>query len=763
MADLNKSENNMPEGIDSINELLESVGIAPIEEEEKQRDEKSEPVSEKTKAIAFADQKTKHFTLGKVGAKKAEPNEAKGKEESDGQIIFEGYEDENTPNVVSQESVERQLKKTRKNLIENFRVLSKETSDKAILEKEPTGEGGKSVADSLEVKKGETLFDAVDRADMKKKAHGLLEKGVRYVQQKTRTERRREELSGAKSQRRSLKEQMEHRKKQLSSVGVLFALSLLLFFLLCLYAESGVGAFLFSANGSVFVLLNAALIVLGGFFGRDFIKEGFSSLKVFRPEPSFFLLLCGVLTLLQCLSLLVFKAEQPADMTVYSPFFLFSLLSLCAADYLKLEGMRRDISVLMRCSQLRSLQTVENKNDAAALGYGISGKDDPVIIYSAPCSIPKSFERFSFSRSSQEKLFFVLGIFVLCASGVFAVLGAVFSKSVPVFFAALASGFCLCMPALSDLVGVLVKTKNDSSLAEGSAVVASEDSASRVAKANAVALDADEIFEGRISKFKVVPGERMAVSDAVVFAAATLKNTKSVLKNQFDPFLEEEGIRLPEAEDLQYEEQLGYSCWIAGRRVLVGNRMMLVSHSIEPPSQEDEKNYAKGKSVMYVVVEGVIAALFVADYKVRSDVKKSVRAFNKTGLVLMLSCGDPCLTQETAAKKLMANVAAIRISSTKNSRLVDSYKAKAPAQSDCGLFCGKQDKNILFLLNGAYALYEAGRLSKAVMVGGLGFCFVLAVAASFLKVSAAPGPVTLCMIQLCWGAVSYFIGKTRIK
>lgn len=757
----------MPEGIDSINELLESVGIAPISEEEeneeKQAEKSFEPVSDKTKVIPSADQKTKHFTLEKFMAEKDKLKKEADGDESDSRLIFEDYKDEERPRVVSQESVERQLKTTRKNLIENFRVLSKETSDKAILEKEPTGEGGKSVADSLEVKKGETLFDAIDRADMKKKAQGFFEKGMRYVQQKTRTERRREELSKAKSQRHSLKEQMEHRKKQLMAAGVLFVLSLVLFFLLCLYAETGTAAFLFSGNGAVFVLLNAVLIILGGVFARDFIKDGFSSLKEFRPQPSFFLLLCGVLTLLQALSLLVFKAEQPSDMTVYSPFFLFSLLSLCAADYLRLEELRRDISVLMRCSQLRSLQTVENKNDAAALGYGISGKDDPVIIYSAPCSIPKSFERFSFSRSSQEKLFFVLGVFVLCAGGVFSIVNAVLSKSATVFFSALVSGFCLCMPALSDLVGALVKAKNDSSLAEGSAVVASEDSASRVAKANAVALDADEIFEGRISKFRTVPGGRMAVSDAVVFAAATLKNTKSVLRNQFDSFLEEEGIRLPQAEDLQYEEQLGYSCWVAGRRVLVGNRMMLVSHSIEPPAEEDEKNYAKGKNVMYLVVEGVIAALFVADYKVRSDVKKSVRAFNKTGLVLMLSCGDPCLTQDTAAKKLMADVAAIRISSTKNSRLIDSYKAEAPSQSDCGLFCGKQDKNILFLVNGAYDLYEAGRLSKAVMVGGLGFCFVIAVIASFLKVSAAPGPVTLCLIQLCWGAISYFIGKTRIK
>lgn len=756
----------MPEGIDSINELLESVGLAPISEDAGKKGEEvrkfSKSVSDKTKVIPSVDGKTKHFSLGKNGLENTVSDNEK-EDEDGGQLFLDGYDDETKPNLVSQAAVERQLKKTRKNLIENFRVLSKETSDKAILEKEPTGKGGKSVADSLEIQKGETLFDAVDRADKKKKTSGLFEKGMRFVQQKTRTERRREELSGAKIQRRSLKEQMEHRKKQLGSVGILFVISLVLFFLLCAYAETGVLSAFFSAGGAVFLLLNAVLVVLGAVFGRDMIKDGFSSLKAFRPEPAFFVLLCGAVTLLQCLSLFVFKVEQPADMTVYTPFFLFSLLSLCAADYLKLEGMRRDISVMMRCKQLRSLRTVENKNDAAALGYGISGKDDPVIIYSAPCTIPKNLERFSFSRTSQEKLFFVLGIVVLCAAGVFAVLGAVLSKSTAAFFAALASAFCLCMPALSDPVSVLIKSNNDSSLAEGSAVVASEDSAACVAKANAVALDADEIFEGRISKFRTVPGERMAVSDAVVYAAATLKNTRSVLKNQFDSFLEEEGIRLPEAEDLQYEEQLGYSCWIAGRRVLVGNRMMLVSHSIEPPDEEDEKKYAKGKNVMYVVVEGVIAALFVADYRVRSDVKKSVRAFNKTGLVLMLSCGDPCLTQELAAKKLMADVAAIRISSTKNSRLIDSYKTGADLQNGSGLFCAEQDRNILFLVNGAHDLYEAGRLSKAIMFGGLGFCFVLCVVSAVLGVSAAPGPVTLCLIHLCWGAISYFIGKTRIK
>ena len=416
----------------------------------------------------------------------------------------------------------------------------------------------------------------------------------------------------------------------------------------------------------------------------------------------------------------------------------------------------------MRSKELCTLQTVENKNDADSLGYGIS-KGEPKILYTADCNLPSDFERFSLSRTADEKLLLFVGALTLAASAAFAVFGAVTDKSAWAFFSCLASSFCLCVPVLFNLVSSLLKLHNDKALASGCAVVSSADSAKKVAKADGIVVDADEIFEGRVSKFRTVPGVNVALSDAVVFAASALRVTRSVIRGEFDSFLAEEGIRPPEAEDVQYEEKLGYSCWVVGRRVLVGNRAMLIAHSISAPSEEEEKAFAKGKNVMYIVLEGVIIGLFAVDYRVRSEVKKSVRDFNKTGLVLILNCGDPCLTQELAAKKLMADIAAIKLATTKNSTLISSLRANPALKKESGLACAKKDRNILFLVNAAHNLFEADRLSKIVMLAGLGFSFALSVVCAVLKVSLAFNPVIIIAFQLIWGAIAYITGKTRIQ
>lgn len=759
-----KPSPSKPKTLDDINELLESVGISPIEDGEKKEavdTEKTIKISDSEKTRVISDNgKTRHFDL------KAKAPEIKKAKEDGEQLLLKGYEDEAMPRVVSQTSVEKQLKRTRQNLIENFRVLSKEIDDEAILEKEPTGEGGKSLADLFEAKKGESLFDLIDRTDTRKKGKGGLlklgEKSVRSVQQRTRLEKRREGMKSAKKERLSLKVATKKEKKRIGIFGILFLLSLVLFFLLGAYVDSGAGSFLFAGGAAPYLALNLALFAVGGFFARDILKEGFFSIAAFRPDSAFFITLSGAVSLLQNLTLFFLKPEDASGYAVYFPFFFFAVLAQSVAEYLRLEGVRRDISVLMRSKTLSTLRTVENKADASSLGYGISEKGDPKILYTDNCEIPQDFEKFSAFGGLEKKLMLTEGIGVLVASAAFGVASSIVEKNAAAFFAGLSSSFCLCVPVLTSLVSALMKLRNDKSLSQASAVVASVESAKDVAKANAIVVDADEIFEGRVSKFRAV-GRTMLLSDVVVFAASALKETRSVIRNEFDSFLEEEKIKPPKAEDVQYEEKLGYSCWVVGRRVLVGNRAMLLSHSIGAPSEEEEKAFAKGKSVMYVVVEGITVGVFAVDYRVRSEVKKSVAAFNKTGLVLMLNCGDPCLTQELAAKKLVADVAAIKLTTTKNCEIIDSYKANTEKKRDCGLACAKKDKNILLLINGAHNLFEADRLSKIIMLAGLAFSFLLSVVCTALKVLPAFSPLLLIVLQLLWGAISYLIGKTRIS
>ena len=53
--------------------------------------------------------------------------------------------------------------------MQNFRVLSKKTEDRTLLEAVPTGDSKGNVADRVKLEDGEDIFEAVERAESRKK------------------------------------------------------------------------------------------------------------------------------------------------------------------------------------------------------------------------------------------------------------------------------------------------------------------------------------------------------------------------------------------------------------------------------------------------------------------------------------------------------------------------------------------------------------------------------------------------------------------
>ena len=69
--------------------------------------------------------------------------------------------------------------------MQNFRVLSKDREDRAILEAAPMGKGGKGLADSVKPDKGEDIFDAVEKACLDK-GEGAKDKNDKLLLKKER-------------------------------------------------------------------------------------------------------------------------------------------------------------------------------------------------------------------------------------------------------------------------------------------------------------------------------------------------------------------------------------------------------------------------------------------------------------------------------------------------------------------------------------------------------------------------------------------------
>ena len=786
-------EDNAPVkgSIDDINALLMSVGLSPIEREEdvppapapepepdreleKSRifvpptEAAAEPSDEaQTKIAEPAKQRTQLFTpqSGKtkvVSSPAAEPAPAPEAEADDGQMMLEGYQEEAAPRRVTEAEVEAQLKRNRKNLVENFRVLSSEQEDNAILEKQANGEGANSVFDSLEVKEGEPLFDAVDKAD--KKTFASLKKlgarAVQTVQQLAKSERKTVQLLDARVTKETLAQAHARVKKQTIVLGVLFALSLLLNLFGAFYTPGGAFEFLFGHGARLYSFLHLLLFAGGVLTVLRDLLDGVRALREKHWNYHATVLVLDGCVLLHTLIVLAFGMDEATGFLNFSLCALFLSLVEYAGNLVKMQTLQGDLAVMMHAGQLQGLCLLEDKADAAALGHGITDKQDPQIMVAADVPIASDYDRTAM-QPTHEKLYFFGTAAAFVAAFAFALFRAIAQKNAIVFFSAFLSCAFLCAPFMRGVISTLLKTKNDATLGKEGIVVAGTNAVSQLGKADAVTVDAADLFTCTVSRFKPVPGGRMQRADAAVYAAATLRGTHSLLADAFEEFLQQTGIVAPEAEDLQYEEKLGYSCWVAGRRVLVGTREMLVQHTIDAPSAAEEAAYAGKDSVLYVAVEGIVAATFLVRYQVQPAVRRAIRAFNKSGLVLMLTCGDPSFNETLVARKLALDVAAIKIADQKSAKMIETCRANPDTQS-AGLFCAKGRQGILPLLRAALGLFEGERFAGIVHIASLAFCFLLLLLCVLLKITSFFLPPTIVFLHLLWSLAAYYVGTTRL-
>ncbi|MCM1364548.1 MAG: hypothetical protein NC122_05675 [Faecalibacterium sp.] len=799
--------------MDDINALLESVGIMPIGKEESESAVSDEPVinlsedenivfeessvtdemsvsednkaTEKTRVIGDlsskvaeaegnrVSEKTKHFAAIKTDANNESirpqvdvhldgSHNPKSDIHDESQILLDGYADEEGPAKIPEEVVEVELKKTRRNLIDNFRVLAKSGSDKAILEPEPTGEAKSSITDSLETSKGEDIFKAVDKAGKKKKASEFFKRGAKTIKAASQKAKKKEQMISATALSKEFKARRKKRELQSRILCALAAVSLILSFLASSYNPGGALDFLFGNGARIYTLISLLMLIGGAVVSLDMFKRAIETIGSFKSDSNVLTILLCVFVAVHHIAMLVTGMYPDTGMVLYSAYALFVLAVQAFSEEYMLSGAIKTISFMAKGGKLTGVQQIDNKADAAALGHGISDNGEPKLYFGADVDMPSNFEQMIYSSRVDEKFYSYSGTIVLAASFIYAIVLSITTKSASVFTGALIGSICLCMPVMRSIVISILSKKVNNSLKSSAAVIAGIDECENIGRANAVVFDTEDIFVGKISKFRKVPGSRMAMTDAIVYAASTLKQTKSVIADEFDEFLKEAEIKLPDAEDVVYEERLGYSSWVAGRKVLVGNREMLVQHSVEVPTPEEEKAYSKGKSVMYVVVEGIIAATFIVTYAVRTEVRRSIINFNKTGLILMLKTGEPCLDEMAVATRLGADAAAIKIISTNGSEIITQYRNNQSMRKDSGLVCIKKQRNLLPLVTAAHGMFSAERLATVINIVGIVFNFILMTACAALKVSTGFSVLTIIFLQAAWSVGAFFLGKSRI-
>lgn len=652
--------------------------------------------------------------------------------------------------------------KQNKKFMQNFRVLSKKTEDRTLLEAVPMGDSKGNVADRVKVEDGEDIFEAVERAENLKKKGFFNAKGksADIILDKANKKKKEEVLMKAKELSAVLHGKLARQKIQIIALGVLGFMMIVLSFLPALYTgeESPLNS-LFKDGARIYGIINIAILIVAAAVGYDRLGAAVKSVKnvTFDSNTGLFVLFSAVLV---HQIVLIIKGQTVSDnINIYNIYALFTMVIAILSESVKAKTALLNISVVVKSGVLESIHAVENKADSEVLLNGVSGKGK--ALYCAQADSIRGLNGNLGVRPNENRFYTFLHIGVLVASLAAGAVIMVRSRNVSLFVTAIVACICLCGPALCEFARTVILYRENKKLAAMNAAVTAFDGIKIMENSSSVAMDASDIFTAKVTKFKAVRTSRMSVENSATLTAALLKDTGSLLGECFEGYEETIDGDLPAAEELEYDPKGGYKAVVAGRRVVVGNRSMLLKNEIEAPTKQEERAYAGNKSCMYVVVDGELTATFLVSYDIIPSLRKAAADFVRSDLVLMLTSNDPCLTEKLVSLKLGADISSVKILDSDASALMDEYRLnRSMRQTNC-LVCSKYKKSLFALVVGAKLLYENDKFVLLMHVAGQVLAFAMLMAAVVLGVPAFFNPYVIILLQAVWSALSVLFVSRR--
>ena len=135
------------------------------------------------------------------------------------------------------------------------------------------------------------------------------------------------------------------------------------------------------------------------------------------------------------------------------------------------------------------------------------------------------------------------------------------------------------------------------------------------------------------------------IDEAILTAASLVVRSGGPLSMIFRRIIENKEELLSEVESLVYEQGMGISGWVDGRRVFVGNRRLLQNHGVDVPSLDYEARYAKdGRRLVYLSLGGQLSAMFVVSYLADPEIQEALQDLCHSRVTLLVRSCDPNIT-----------------------------------------------------------------------------------------------------------------------
>ena len=701
---------------DSAEPQVVTEGVAAVPTVDKTRKFTNTADLEPIPTIIAADAELNTFDKTIVAKGDNKTIEHEDNEGIDGQIKLFGFDDENPevqPVQVDEDATEEQLRERRAAQVKGFRLNRREDDEPDVpqREEEPLDYDPNTVNEDLRFALGDERFVEHDT----------------YVGDYLNDEYESAELD---AERIEYALESKVRFTFITSIiqAVLVVVGLVLSGIL---ASNGYNLETFAGSAGVTVGVAMGILALAAALSYKTIVKGVLGIARQRLNASSAVTVVVLANLIADLIYLLASQSTGVTVALFTAAATFTVLMSNVAHHLSYRRALDNLRLLTSGIHMYSTEVIPNERDAAEVTRGMQ-LESPVVAYNAPIADQPRFVEDSFADDPADQnahlpTLAALGVGLLAAL-IFGLVrhSAVFGVSV---FAAVVT---IAVPAFALLASNLSLYIDDKRFSRKGSAILGHRAVEQSAYVNTFAIDSKEIFtKDSCHIIGIKTFHNMRIDDAILYAAALVIGSEGPLADEFQNVILGKYDLLPSVDGLAYEERLGLSAWIGERRVLFGNRNLLLNHNVELPDEEFEKQYTiNGRKVNYLAISGKVAAMFVVKYRPVKQYRRYLQNIDRAGITILVRNTDCNITEEMVAKYYHLPVTAVKVLGPVQGDIAGKYfEAEKPASTSGLLHNGSIESSMK-------TLYEARRLYDGVSINNI-LAMAFAVIAGIVGIALA--------------------------
>lgn len=516
----------------------------------------------------------------------------------------------------------------------------------------------------------------------------------------------------------------------------------------------------FLATNSSFSVLSLILLALTLIINSNIIIHGFKFKKGINSDFSVAVL--GAVVFVHSTALTFSDDLWIENGVFFGPVLAFAMLM---SQFGKRQMMSRIIDnfdFIISSDETYTIENIANKVDVEIISRGVLDEENPLVKTSVKTDFPTNFMEISCKNEPSDALCKILSPVMIALSFVlFVVVGILdnFVTSVNMAVGALAIStpvalIFLINNFLRDMSAQLDKTGSRICGYEG-AVMANN--------TNAIVMEASTLFgENSCDLHGIKVFNETKLDDAIIYAAAVIIQTKSPLSHVFDDVIIGKQSILPKVDNVVYEDKMGTSAWVYQRKVLVGNRNLLINHGVQVPKESFERKYTvRGRKAVYLAVNGKIMAMFVVSYSADPEIKKELKKLESTGINLIVKSCDPYINEDSIANLFGLPRGYVRVMNYSAARVFDKYSDMHVESSPAYMVHNGSAVGFISGMRGAGAIISAKRTINFLVSFGCGLGFATVLLMSIIKGYSQINCLTIIGFQFIWNLFVYIIAKMK--